>query len=305
MFEDTFWKSGAGWIACAITVGLFVLKAWMDRKRPQKVVCRQYRTTSLVSVQKSVGQRIKVSLDDKVVRNLSLIEFTMFNSGDSIIKDINVKFKFHAKTQVLDLLARESRKMTDGFLVTHAIIEPNVVEVIVPYLNSFSEHRHKIALAILCDGNVEGVETIGGGVGWSTEYEEDFTSTNKAKKVSLRWLMLAGFISLTALTGTGVFEAYINRQPIIKSTAFAVFQAVCIVGVLLCFVRIHFISKRIKEMERGEFSFHEEITQSPTIKRKKRQRKELQSLPSPSPPSQLSPQTEPKCPEERLKDSPV
>jgi hypothetical protein len=196
MFNETFRKSGAGWIAWVTTVVIFVITLWRNRRRPQKVVCRKRRVTSLVDVKKTVGTRIKVTLDNKVVQNLSLIEFDVVNAGITIINDIRILFNFDPSTKILDRRIKEHSVRAADFELHVGTTEQNIEDIRIPYLNPYSEHRHKIFVGILCDGEVDDVTIIGGGPGWTIQHQQGTPN---------RTLLSAGL--LTALAACLTFVA--------------------------------------------------------------------------------------------------
>jgi hypothetical protein len=77
-------------ISAVVAITLFIIKQWMDRKRPQRIICREIGRESLVRIRRKAEHKIDVKFDGKPVERLAQLEVEIFNAGASVIKDIRM-----------------------------------------------------------------------------------------------------------------------------------------------------------------------------------------------------------------------
>jgi len=154
-------QAGAGWLVGIVSlIGLLVIFA---KKKAQRLVYKEIRTTSLVRIKETVREKIAVSFNNEPVENLAQIETEIYNEGTRVIKDILLTFKYPKGTKVLDVPS----EVTPDDMKVEKVIEGRQVQVKIPYLNPLRQHKHKVRLATVVDGKVENIKVTGGGEGWS------------------------------------------------------------------------------------------------------------------------------------------
>jgi hypothetical protein len=146
----------------ALTACVAVLLWWLNRKRPALIECRELAASSLVRVYGDRDQ-IAVSYKGQSVARLSQLELRLVNSGSEPITSATVNLSFAADTRVLQFT-------TSDTACAGEITAPNEVKFEIPLLNPFRPHKHKIDVAVVCDGSVLDVKAHGQGQGWSVRY---------------------------------------------------------------------------------------------------------------------------------------
>lgn len=147
-------------IGAAVTL----LGFWLKRLRGQKVLVTELTGNSLVSVSPSVLSRIKITLDDHPVANLSQVYFRVGNSGSDTLKDVELVLDFGSITRVLDC------EIQPAALATKTIPSPhNLVRILIPYLNSTRLHNEQLEVKVVCDGLPTDLRITGRGAGWTVQ----------------------------------------------------------------------------------------------------------------------------------------
>ena len=158
-------ENAAGWIVAAVAmIGLFL--QWRSRKRPRLLVCREVARMSLVSIKRKARDRIAILFDDKPVANLAQMEVDVTNDSNEVIRDIALHLRFHDETRILDISYTPD---PENLQVSTQSVEANAAQITIPFMNPSREHNHRIRASIVCDGDVEGIEVLGGGAGWSVK----------------------------------------------------------------------------------------------------------------------------------------
>ena len=96
---------------------------------------------------------------------LGQIDYELFNEGSDVIQNPDFTFTFPTESIVLDVL------LTPEDAAAALKIEANKVMVRLPYINPVREHRQRLTLSILVDGNPAKVRVAGSGVGWSIRHQ--------------------------------------------------------------------------------------------------------------------------------------
>jgi hypothetical protein len=149
----------AAWLSALVaTIGCLILIR--RRIRPRRLVIRELGTSSLVRVWPGVRQKIKISFDDRPITILGQIDYEVFNEGSDVIQNSDFTLTFPAESIVLDVL------LTPEDVAAELKIEANKVTVRLPYINPVREHRQRLTLSILVDGNPAKVGIVGSGAGW-------------------------------------------------------------------------------------------------------------------------------------------
>jgi|SRR5579864_5692292 len=153
----------AAWISAlvaTVTVGFLLY----SRKRPNRIVIREIRNTSVVRIRPSVRNKIKMTFDDKPIETLGQIEGEIVNDGSGVITTPKFVFTLAEDSIVLDAL------ITPQDFGATAEIDRNTVTIALPYLNPVREDKQIVRLSLLVDGTTENIKTTGGGEGWSVWY---------------------------------------------------------------------------------------------------------------------------------------
>jgi len=220
-----------------------------------------YRLSSLGSLGQNVQERITLFFDGKPARSLSAVEFYILNEGEQIIRDIRLRFVFATDTRVLAVSAKEEQELPGGIPIEHNIEEPNIAVIKIPYLNAFVDHRQRVSLAILCDGKVRDVQVSGGGEDWSSQYQEHYLISAKARTKNQR-IMIGGMCIFLVLILIIVGWAHrISGKPFfhIDDYRLFAFQLFLVFGMSLFFAWAQRQTRRLLRMEYSVSPLHEEI----------------------------------------------
>jgi hypothetical protein len=164
---ETVWhwlytNAPAAWIsAIAAVTTLVVLQL---RKRPKRVVVREFPSISFLRALPSMKHRIKTTFDGKPADALSMVGYEIHNEGSDPIK--NAEFTLVLPPQAVVLGASIGPHDSEP----KCEFTDNLVTVSLPYLNPFHEHKQLITLLIVADGETSHAKVNGGGEGWSVRF---------------------------------------------------------------------------------------------------------------------------------------
>ena len=108
--------------------------------------------------------KIKVTFADLPIQSLAQFDAELFNEGSETIQRAALTVTFPNATGVLD--ARISPD--DSGAVCE--IQDNRVNITLPYLNSIRDHKQRLTLTALANGDTSKVTVSGAGEGWSARY---------------------------------------------------------------------------------------------------------------------------------------
>lgn len=150
----------AAWISALIATAslIFVLTS---RKKPKRLVVREVRISSLVTIWASVRDQIKMSFAGMPINGLGQVELEIFNEGSEVIKDANLKVSFADDCKVLGLLIAPEE------LGARSLIHNNGISIVLPYVNPHREHKQTVTASIVVDGDPASLQITGAGEGWS------------------------------------------------------------------------------------------------------------------------------------------
>ena len=153
----------AAWISSliAIITCIFLLRS---RKKPKRIVLREVRNTSVVSIWPTVRNKIKMTFEDKPIQSLGQIEADIFNSGSEAIQQPTFTLTLPEESVVLGIL------LTPDNSETQCKFDRNKIIIALPYLNPVREHKQIVKLSLLTDGRTKIIEVTGGGEGWSVQH---------------------------------------------------------------------------------------------------------------------------------------
>jgi len=155
----------AAWISAVVATTALVASLKLG-KRPKRLVVRELRTVTFLAVGPVLRRRIAMTIDGKSITDPRLIGYEIYNEGSDPIQNAALTITLPASTVVLSANARPSEcpaKCESG--------EPeNLVEVSIPYLNPYREHKQLVHLLIFVDGDTRPAKASGGGEGWSVRY---------------------------------------------------------------------------------------------------------------------------------------
>lgn len=151
----------AAWISALIaTISLLVVLR--SRKKPRRIVVKELRNSSVVTIDESIRTRVAVKFDDKPVNSLAQVEIEMFNEGSEAIKEAPVKLTFPNGCRLLNASLSPAQ-------ANHRIkfADPHTIEMYLSHLNSFAQHKEVISVSVLADGKTTPIIAEGSGVDWS------------------------------------------------------------------------------------------------------------------------------------------
>ena len=164
----------AAWFSAvaAVSTLVYVLRS---RKKPKRIVVRETKNTTLVTIWPSVRGNIELFYSGRKINNLAQVNVDIFNEGSEVIQRPTLTVVLPVGCSVLAaVLEPEEEGMNHK-------IDQNKVTVLLPYLNPVSEHKHIWKLSILADGDTAKVTVSGGGEGWSVQHTTLPTAEQIAK----------------------------------------------------------------------------------------------------------------------------
>jgi hypothetical protein len=153
----------AAWISAVIAV-VSLLLVLRSKKKPSRLVVRELKNSSLITIWPSVRDQIKISFDGHSITALSQIEVELFNEGSEVIHGPTLTVTLAQKSNVLGTL------LIPADVQAEAKISENRVVVNFPYLNPVRDHGQVFNLSILADGDTEQIAASGMGEGWSVRH---------------------------------------------------------------------------------------------------------------------------------------
>lgn len=180
----------AGWIVAVVATAGF-LWTLRSRKKPKRIIVRETKNTTLVTIWPSVRKNIELLFAGRKINTLAQLDLDIFNQGSEVIQRPRLTVTLPAGCNVLAALL-----VPDSDGVNHKI-EGNKIALQLPYVNPFSEHKHIWKLSILADGDTAKVTVNGGGEGWSVQLSQLPTVAQRAKRN--KTILLCGLGSLIFL----------------------------------------------------------------------------------------------------------
>jgi hypothetical protein len=159
-----------GWIFGAISTTALIIGAiynFKKRKTPNVVICKDVDKFSLLKISRSVRKNIEVKYKKVTIQNLSRVEIEFYNNGTETIKDLIIQVIFSEKTKVLDVVTDRTSDVIDKKITTE-----NIIKFEIPHLNSYRDHKSKVTVSIVCDGEIDNYSVQGGGDGWSLKHKK-------------------------------------------------------------------------------------------------------------------------------------
>jgi hypothetical protein len=186
----------AAWISALIaTAGLiFVLSS---RKQPRRLVVREVRNTSLVTIWPSVRDQIQMTFDGRPIGSLGQVALEIYNEGSDVIQNARIAVSLPEDCKVLGLLIEPAE------LRATSATDKNVIYIILPYVNPYSDHKQTVSVSILVDGDPAALRTTGTGEGWSLRHSA--LPTGRQTRLRLRIGMVLVFAWLIATIPYGRF----------------------------------------------------------------------------------------------------
>jgi hypothetical protein len=153
----------AAWISSIIAiVTCFVLLT--TRKRPNRLVVRELRSSSLVRVWPTVRNQIKMTFNEQPVSTLAQADAEIFNEGSDVIDRPTFTLSLATGSKVLGAI------VVPAEFGAQVDIEGSTVTITLPYLNPAREHGQLLKLSVLADGDTDQIIVSGNGKGWSVRH---------------------------------------------------------------------------------------------------------------------------------------
>jgi hypothetical protein len=186
-----FSEAGAGWVFGVVS--LIALLVSFIKRKTQRIVFNEIARQSLVSISKSVREKVSISFDDVPVERLSQLKAELINTGSKVIRNATVTIEVPQALTLLDV----SFQGEFGKKVAKIEIKDKKVSLTLPYLNPIKPHSHKVLISILLDGRLKDLKVYGSGEGWSVRHST-VQKTLVRQLTLLTVIMLLGFgLSLT------------------------------------------------------------------------------------------------------------
>jgi hypothetical protein len=188
----------AAWISAVIaTVGfLLVLRS---RKKPKRIIVRETKNTTLVTIWPSVRSNIELFYAGRKINNLAQVNVDIFNEGSEVIQRPSLAVVLPVGCNVLAAVLEPEE---EG--ISHEI-NKNKVTVLLPYLNPVGDHNHVWKLSILADGDTTKLTVSGGGEGWSVQH-----TTLPSGELLAKWAPALLIGLLGAMVFLFFYERYIT-----------------------------------------------------------------------------------------------
>lgn len=188
-------------VGLVIGAGIPLLLFYLGRTRPQRVVCRQISSSTLVDVKKQVKERISVHFDDSIVTRLSQTTIEISNMGEEVINPAKIKFAANEDATILDAsytTIPEGKALSVSTHTEDPDLPNNEVIMELPFLNSFPKHGETVMLDFIYDGSINEFRTTGGGEGWSLKYVSQEDQVKKARRWSVLYMVIISAITVLA-----------------------------------------------------------------------------------------------------------
>ena len=183
----------AAWTTALIAVGTLIFN-YIRRRRPSRILIREIQNSSLLSVPDVIRDEIEVTFEKRPIQQVGEIFVQIFNDGSETIRQ--PKF-FLTLPQNANILAAHAFRPCEGQL--KYAIKGNTVGLTLDFLNPVREHKHRLAVVILADGDTKNVTATGSGEGWSVRYEP-LPSTTRQMKIGIATGFLSGAIGSACVT---------------------------------------------------------------------------------------------------------
>jgi len=181
---ENFWnwfigEAGAAWIFGVLGI-LGVVYTWLKRPRPPKVIVQEVERLKLLDIHPSQREKLKVFYIDpegqQAIENLEQKKVVIYNTGTKdILEPVKLRMRFYQKIEKVDKW-KFWRFVLDNPECTLEPIPPDKssswvdIDVQIPYLNSYPNHKHYLTGYLISDGEME-IELVKRiGKGWSSRY---------------------------------------------------------------------------------------------------------------------------------------
>ncbi len=189
-FQWFYTNAPAAWLSATVAIIMLLYTLW-NRKRPNKIIVRLTAASSLISVWREIKEKTRITFNDQVVNSLGKLDLIIFNNGSEVIKDISLTLNTFSDSVALDVLVKPFS------LGVTTSIEGGTIKFNIPYLNPKREHDQIIEISVLLDGQADPIKVLGGGQGWSVEYQPLLTKTELLRSSTLQ---IYGCIALFVIT---------------------------------------------------------------------------------------------------------
>ena len=190
----------AAWISAVVAISTLAY-VLVSRKKASRVVVRETKNTTLVTIWPSVRENIELTYLGHKIDTLAQIDLEIFNQGSEVIQRPTIRVALASGSRILGTrLIPESNG-------TQRILEGDGVTLTLPYINPVAQHKHIWKLSILADGDTEQITVSGGGVGWSVQHSPLPTSDQLRTRRTV--LTIAGLLSLMFSI---LFNSYIQDR---------------------------------------------------------------------------------------------
>ncbi len=146
-------------------VGFFFTR-WLSKAKPKKVILLKESESSLIEIAKQIKDEIVVTYKGKTTASLFLTTFSMWNSGQEVIDNIDVSLDFF-DTEVMEVIIEDT--IPERIKNTKKVVSNNRIEVSLPYLNPNKEYSDRIKIKVFALEPILIKNINGGGRGWVTE----------------------------------------------------------------------------------------------------------------------------------------
>lgn len=182
----------AGLIAASIG-WLFV--RWLTKKHPSIIRITKRFQSSLVSIDDDVKDKLKITYNGKGVAELYQAIFTVENTGEEPIKDIEINFYFDGfqETDFLEAVLTNAESI-QTIEVEGPDTDLNNFTIQIPFLNPRKEYEDYLGITIYAPRTIFVKAVTGKGYGWSTKYVDRVEYVDQMLKVLADGASPVGFI---------------------------------------------------------------------------------------------------------------
>jgi hypothetical protein len=184
----------AGLIGVAITALVAIVLHYRGQTKPKHIVCVEMVRTSLFYVREEAEAKTKVRYNDIDVKQLSLVKLRLYNSGSEEICEPWIKIIVKGPKRILDIVPKVSpERPTPNLQVIYIRTEgddnASEIEFQLDYVNAYSDHREEILIDLVSDGEVESLDVLGSGAGWSVQFKSQEALTAQLKRFNFAFLL--------------------------------------------------------------------------------------------------------------------
>lgn len=183
----------AAWFTALVAFAALILRL---RKKPKRIVVTEFPPLSLLRIQPEMRHRIRTTFDDRPVNLLSSGVYELLNEGSEPIRNAVLTLTLPEETTVLKVAVWPPASDPQC-----EIVRPNEVKATLPYLNPFREHKHRVFVQVLADGETRPTKATGSGEGWSLRFTPFIGSETEPLpdlSIGKASIILFGFLALDA-----------------------------------------------------------------------------------------------------------